>query len=157
VRRSVIVLGVASLMATLSVAGCGSSGGSASDATAISATTAPVFDLRSGFDLDGDGRVDRITITSMGAGSASALAILTSGGTFDIGTLHPMQSGSMVSLSCNGSQLTVEERVDSGGGRITLRLTDLVGVAGAVTERPQASFDATSLPLPAVLVASSCR
>ena len=155
-RRPVIVLGVASLMATLSVAGCGSSGGSASDATAISATTAPVFDLRSGFDLDGDGRVDRITITSMGAGSASALAILTSGGTFDIGTLHPTQSGSMVSLSCNGSQLTVEERVDSGG-RITLRLTDLVGVAGAVTERPQASFDATSLPLPAVLVASSCR
>ena len=150
-RKIVIVaLGVVSLLATLAVAGCGSS------KAPTNSPEASVFDLRAGFDLDGDGRVDRITITSMGAGSASALATLTSGGTFDIGTLHPMQSGSMVSLSCNGSQLTVEERVDSGG-RITLRLTDLVGVAGTVTERPQASFDVTSLPLPSVLVASSCR
>jgi len=115
-----------------------------------------VFDLRSSFDLDGDGRVDRITITSMGAGSASAIATLSAGGTYDLGVLHPMQGGSMVSLSCTGSQLTVQERVDSGG-RITVHLTDLVGVGGVVIERPQSSFDVTSMPLPTSVVASDCR
>lgn len=124
--------------------------------TAGSDPLPPVFDLRPSFDLDGDGRVDAITVTSMGAGSASAVATLTSGGTYDIGTLHPMQGGSMVGLACNGNRLSVEERVESGG-RVVLHLTDLVGVGGVVTERPQASFDVTSMSIPTTVVASSCR
>ena len=107
-------------------------------------------------DLDGDGLGEVVEVRVHGDDSRAAFVSLSSGGTYDIGVLHPMQNGSMVRLTCDADRLTINEFV-SADGRVMLRLTDLVGVAGLITQRWQPSFDVTSMSLPTDLVDGSCR
>jgi len=107
-------------------------------------------------DLDGDGLGEVVEVRVHGDGSQAAFVSLSSGGTYDIGILHPMQNGSMVRLTCGADRLTINEFV-SADGRVMLRLTDLVEVAGTITQRWQPSFDVTSMSLPADLVDGSCK
>ena len=106
-------------------------------------------------DLDGDGLGEVVEVRVHGDDSKVAFVSLSSGGTYDIGILHPMKNGSMVRLTCGADRLTINEFV-SADGRVMLRLTDLVGVAGTITQRWTPSFDVTSMSLPADLVDGSC-